>query len=60
MIDLRSDLQPADAFGAGSTRTEFGTYLPALLVIGAFCLVASLLVVILSMPGKPTGVAATA
>ena len=53
MIDLRSDI-------CSRTRTEFGTYLPALLVTGAFCLVASLLVVILSMPGKPTGVAATA
>ena len=60
MIDLRSDLQPADAFGAGSTRTEFGTYLPALLVAGAFLLVASLLVVTLSKPGKPNGVPATA
>ena len=53
-------MQPADAFGAGSTRTEFGTYLPALLVAGAFCLVASLLVVTLSNPGKPNLVPATA
>ena len=45
-------MQPADAFGTGSTRTEFGTYLPALLVAGAFCLLASLLVVTLSKPGK--------
>ena len=60
MIDLRSDLQPADAFGAGSTRTEFGTNLPALLVAAAFCLVASLLVVTLSKPGKPKVVPATA
>ena len=53
MIDLRSDLQPADAFGAASTRTKFGTYLSALLGSGAFYLVASLLVVTLSKPGRP-------
>jgi MFS family permease len=33
------------AFGAGATRTFFDTYLPALFVAGALCLVASILVV---------------
>ena len=32
------------AFGAGFSRTEFSTYLPALYVAGSFCLVAALLV----------------
>ena len=32
------------AFGAGFSRTEFSTYLPALYVAGTFCLVAALLV----------------
>ncbi|HEY1502864.1 MAG TPA: MFS transporter [Stellaceae bacterium] len=31
------------AFGAGFTRTSFGTYLPALYIAGAFCLIAALL-----------------
>jgi hypothetical protein len=61
MIDLRSDIWSRPTpYGAGSTRTAFGTYLPALLVAGAFCLVVSLLVVTLSKPGKPNVVAATA
>jgi len=33
------------AFGAGATRTIFGTYLPALYVAGAMCIVAALLVI---------------
>ena len=53
MIDLRSDI-------CSRTRTEFGTYLPRPLVTGAFCLVASLLVMTLSKPGKPNVVPATA
>lgn len=32
------------AFGAGASRTEFATYLPALYVAGTFCLFAALLV----------------
>ena len=40
------------AFGAGATRTEFATYIPAIYVAGAFCLVASLLVISLKrLPG---------
>lgn len=39
------------AFGAGATRTEFETYLPALYFAGAFCLVAAGLV--LSLSRKP-------
>lgn len=39
------------AFGAGAARTEFQTYLPALYAAGAFCLVASVLVITLSKPG---------
>ena len=39
------------AFGAGATRTEFQTYLPALYVAGAFCLVAAVLCITLSKPG---------
>lgn len=41
------------AFSAGTTRTEFGTYLPALFGAGAFCLVASLLAISLSRAPKP-------
>jgi predicted MFS family arabinose efflux permease len=36
------------AFGAGASRTEFATYLPALYVAGGFCLVAALLVMTLT------------
>ena len=51
------------AFGAGATRTEFATYLPALYIAGAFCIAASLVVISLpkmSKPGKPNVVSATA
>ena len=51
------------AFGAGATRTEFATYLPALYIAGAFCIAASLVVISLpkiSKPGKPHVVPATA
>ena len=40
------------AFGAGVARTNFSSYLPALYVAGAACLVASALVVTLAAPGK--------
>jgi len=36
------------AFGAGASRTEFATYLPALYIAGGFCLVAALLVLTLT------------
>jgi MFS family permease len=51
------------AFGAGATRTEFATYLPALYIAGVFCIAASLVIIILpkmSEPGKPNVVPATA
>jgi len=40
------------AFGAGATRTEFATYLPALFVAGGFCIVAALLVMTISRPNR--------
>ncbi|MBN8943154.1 MAG: MFS transporter [Rhizobiales bacterium] len=48
------------AFGAGATRTEFATYLPALYVAGAFCLVAAMLVMSLTHQAKPKPVPAPA
>ncbi|MGD0640562.1 MAG: MFS transporter [Roseiarcus sp.] len=38
------------AFGAGAARTNFSSYLPALYVAGAACLVASALIVTLARP----------
>jgi predicted MFS family arabinose efflux permease len=38
------------AIGAGSVRTEFATYLPAVFVAGSFCLAAS--VMVLGLPGR--------
>jgi MFS family permease len=46
------------AFGAGATRTEFATYLPALYVAGTFCLFAALLVMTLGRRADPTPAAA--
>lgn len=46
------------AFGAGTTRTLFDTYLPALYVSGAFCLMASLLVMTLARPLRAKPLAA--
>lgn len=40
------------AFGAGATRTIFGTYLPALYVAGVMCIVAALLVISLKPRAK--------
>jgi sugar phosphate permease len=40
------------AFGAGATRTEFATYLPALYVAGAFCILAALFVMTLTRSAK--------
>jgi len=40
------------AFGAGATRTEFSTYLPALFVAGGFCIVAALLCLTIVRPSK--------
>jgi len=38
------------AYGAGLTRTEFSTYLPAFFVAGLLCLVAAILVLMLANP----------
>ena len=38
------------AFGAGFTRTEFSTYLPAFIVAGMLCLIASGLVLTITKP----------
>jgi sugar phosphate permease len=46
------------AFGAGATRTLLDTYMPALFVSGAFCLLASLLVMSLSRSVRPRAAAA--
>ncbi len=40
------------AFGAGATRTEFATYMPAIYVAGGFCIAAALLVMTIQRPGK--------
>ncbi|WFR94865.1 MFS transporter [Rhizobium tumorigenes] len=39
------------AFGAGLSRTELDSYLPAFFVAGAFCLLAAILAITLSKPG---------
>ncbi len=43
------------AFGAGTIRTDFATYLPALYIAGGFCLVAALMAISLAKraPGAP-------
>ncbi|WP_342361082.1 MFS transporter [Terrarubrum flagellatum] len=46
------------AYGAGLSRTELATYLPAFFVAGALCLIASLLAITLSRPGAQAPVAA--
>ncbi|WP_395697883.1 MFS transporter [Methylocella sp.] len=43
------------AFGAGATRTEFGTYLPALFVAGGFCLLAAALAMTLGGSARTRG-----
>jgi MFS family permease len=49
------------AFGAGLSRTVLLTYLPAFFVAGALCIVASLIVLMISRPApKPVVVAAAA
>jgi MFS family permease len=40
------------AFGAGATRDEFATYLPALFVAGGFCIIAALLCLTIVRPSK--------
>src|SRR5215475_8089037 len=48
------------AFGAGFTRTEFATYLPAFFVAGALCIFAALIVLAISRPAKKVAAAAAA
>jgi MFS family permease len=38
------------AFGAGAARTEYATYLPALYIAGAACLIASVLIMTVARP----------
>ena len=47
------------AFGAGFSRTEFSSYLPAFFVAGALCLLAAALVLTIAKP-KPAGFGAAA
>ncbi len=47
------------AFGAGFSRTEFSSYLPAFFVAGALCLLASALVLTITK-SKPAGIGAVA
>ncbi|MBN9353995.1 MAG: MFS transporter [Hyphomicrobium denitrificans] len=49
----------AAAYGAGLTRTEWSTYLPAFFIAGAACLVAALFALSLGKPGR-TAVSSTA
>lgn len=49
----------AAAYGAGLTRTEWSTYLPAFFIAGAACIVAAVLALSLGRPGRaPTPAAA--
>ena len=41
------------AFGAGLSRTSLASYLPAFFVAGALCVVAALIVLVISRPPKP-------
>jgi len=44
----------AAAYGAGFTRTEYATYLPAFFAAGAMCLVAALLALCIGRSANPT------
>ena len=46
------------AYGAGATRDGFATYMPALYVAGAFCLLAAVLVLMISRPDRASEAAA--
>ena len=48
------------AFGAGLSRTELASYLPAFFVAGALCIIASLLALSISRAPKPVVAAAAA
>jgi MFS family permease len=47
----------AAAYGAGFTRTEFSSYLPAFFIAGALCFVAAILVLTLGRRGKEVAMA---
>ena len=47
------------AFGAGFSRTEFASYLPAFFVAGMLCLVAAMLVLTIAKPSSAGVVGAT-
>jgi MFS family permease len=48
------------AYGAGLSRTELQSYLPAFFIAGAFCLLASILAITLKKPGTGSAGAAVA
>ncbi|AIC29142.1 major facilitator superfamily protein [Rhizobium etli bv. mimosae str. IE4771] len=48
------------AYGAGLSRTELSSYLPAFFVAGAFCLLASILALTLKKSGLPSAAPAAA
>jgi sugar phosphate permease len=48
------------AYGAGLTRTEWSTYLPAFFAAGAACIVAAFVVLTLGRPGQAPAAAAAA
>jgi sugar phosphate permease len=50
----------AAAFGAGLSRTELSTYLPALYVAGAACLIAAVLALTIGRPRRAAAAAAVA
>ena len=60
-LDLRrpSDRRAVAAFGAGLSRTVLATYLPAFFVAGALCIVAALIVLMISRPKPAVAAAAT-
>lgn len=41
------------AFSAGASRTEFETYMPAVMVAGALCILAALLIITVERPKQP-------
>ena len=53
------ELRSASAFGAGFSRTEFASYLPAFFVAGAMCLVAAMLVLTIAKRTTQGAVGAT-
>jgi hypothetical protein len=48
------------AYGAGLSRTELQSYLPAFFIAGAFCLLASILAITIKKSGVATPAVSTA